>query len=291
MSVTALMYAAMDGNLRAVKANLNKIKKRSSGGETALMKTAHNGHASCIPFFKRELGIQDRNGWTALMWATYDGRVDCIRLLLSEAGKQTTKEWYDFPPGTTALMIAAHRNYHEIVELLLPYEQGMTDSKGHTAKWYAYNSPRRGDFTRVRQLLENEGTERIPPPSPGLTSQEHINKLTAESEFLRKEIALSKNAYNEVEKKLARLNQEVFTLKQQIEKYQNMNKSRQKASDRKAEQAKAMITCIICLMNQRNILLLPCNHLCVCSSCMRQLENQKCPLCNGSIKGVARVYF
>ncbi|TNJ28274.1 Ankyrin repeat protein 1 [Giardia muris] len=65
-------------------------------------------------------------------------------------------------------MLAAHYNHPDIVELLLPYEQGLTDSKGHNAQWHAKNSTRGGDFTRVNELLENEGTERIPPPPKGL---------------------------------------------------------------------------------------------------------------------------
>ncbi|TNJ30635.1 Ankyrin repeat protein 2 [Giardia muris] len=102
------------------------------------------------------------------MYAAFNGKTDCVRLLLSEAGKQTTKGWKDFPPGMSALMIAAHRNRPEIVQLLLLYEEGLEDSEGHTAHWHAYNGSWGRDYSQVRQLLEKEGSERIPPPKEPL---------------------------------------------------------------------------------------------------------------------------
>ncbi|TNJ30758.1 Ankyrin repeat protein 2 [Giardia muris] len=165
MSLTDLMRAAWNGDLEGVKRNLNQVGMKDENGWTALMEAAIWGHANCIPLLEKEIGMQDNWGWTALMWAARNGETDCVRLLLSEAGKQTTKERDDFPPGTTALMIAARENYPEIVQLLLPYEQGLTDSNSHTAQWHGNNGdPKRGDFTQVRKLLENEGTERLPPP-------------------------------------------------------------------------------------------------------------------------------
>ncbi|TNJ26465.1 Ankyrin repeat protein 2 [Giardia muris] len=167
MSVTALMEAAGRGDLEAVKRNLNQAGKKDENGWTALMYAAINGRANCIPLLRKEIGTRDNWGWTALMLAARNGKTNCVQLLLSETGKKTTKEWNDFPSGTTALMLATHENYPDIVELLLLYEQGMTDSKGHTAQWHANSDTKIGDFTRVRQLLKYEGSERAPPPPKG----------------------------------------------------------------------------------------------------------------------------
>jgi hypothetical protein len=40
-------------------------------------------------------------------------------------------------------------------------------------------------------------------------------------------------------------------------------------------------TCVICLSDIRNVLLLPCRHLCLCSSCAENLKFQSanCPIC------------
>ncbi|TNJ26192.1 Ankyrin repeat protein 2 [Giardia muris] len=171
MSSTDLMRAALNGDLEGVEANLGDIGKQDKGGWTALMWAAIRGHANLIPLLGKEIGIQNNDGWTALMLAAFYDHTDSVRLLLCEAGKKSMKEWKNFldiyPLGMTALMLAAHQNYPEVIELLLPYEQGMTDSKGHTAQWHANNSTKIGDFTRVRQLLKYEGSERAPPPPKG----------------------------------------------------------------------------------------------------------------------------
>ncbi|CAF4259650.1 unnamed protein product, partial [Rotaria magnacalcarata] len=40
-------------------------------------------------------------------------------------------------------------------------------------------------------------------------------------------------------------------------------------------------TCVICLTDTRNVLLLPCRHLCICGSCAENLKFQSanCPIC------------
>ncbi|TNJ26173.1 Ankyrin repeat protein 2 [Giardia muris] len=168
MSVTDLMKAARDGDLKGVKRNLNQVGKQDRNGGTALMYATRQGHSDCIPFLEREIGMQDEDGLTALMWAAYHGKTDCVRLLLSEAGKHTTGAWSNFSPGATALMMAAHENHPEIVQFLLPYEQGMIDSNGNTAMWYANKRTSwMSDNYQVRRLLENEGSERASPPPQG----------------------------------------------------------------------------------------------------------------------------
>ncbi|TNJ28033.1 Kinase, NEK [Giardia muris] len=196
---TALMKAVEENHTDCVRLLLSEAGKQTTEewkftsarnrvifhpGTTALMMAAWMNHIDCIPLLEREVGMEDDDGRTALMYAARNGQVDSVKLLLSEAGKQTTKEWWVFPPETTALMLATYFNHSEIVQVLLPYEQGMEDSKGRTAEWYAYNSSWGGNFTRVRKLLENEGSERLPPPSPGLTNQERINEPIAENESL-----------------------------------------------------------------------------------------------------------
>ncbi|TNJ26174.1 Kinase, NEK [Giardia muris] len=191
MPPTELMEAVKKGDFKAVRANLSEVGKKDEYGETALMFAAINGHAYCIPLLEKEIGMQNKGGWTALMWAVYYGKTDCARLLLSEAGKQTTEEWNNFPPGTTALMIAAYHNHTEIVQLLLPYEQGMKDSEGHTAQWYANNGSKEDDSIHVRELLKNEGTERILPPLDlfgALKFLERVDKITNENTSLKQQL-------------------------------------------------------------------------------------------------------
>jgi len=43
--------------------------------------------------------------------------------------------------------------------------------------------------------------------------------------------------------------------------------------------------CLICLCEQRDTLIMPCGHMCVCSGCGKELINKKqtCPICRGNI--------
>ncbi|TNJ30051.1 Ankyrin repeat protein 2 [Giardia muris] len=267
MPETALMWTAENGDLWGVWRHIGEAGIQDEDGDTALMKATNNGHAKCIPLLEREIGMQSNDGWTALMLAALNGRTTCARLLLPEAGKQTTKEYtitsdgvvVTFPPGTTALMMAACRNYPEVVRLLIPYEQGLINSSGYGAQWYATKSPWVGRFSQVCKLLEREDMHRLPPPHnpgevPGLWDR--VSELTAENEYLKKKLASLRNSNEEVENSI---------------------------SD--------PLTCIVCLRNPKDTLLQPCNHLCVCSTCAEQIMNQTCPLCRTPIESTVKVHL
>lgn len=43
--------------------------------------------------------------------------------------------------------------------------------------------------------------------------------------------------------------------------------------------------CLICLCEQKDTLIMPCGHFCVCEDCGKQLvtAKQTCPICRGNI--------
>ena len=49
------------------------------------------------------------------------------------------------------------------------------------------------------------------------------------------------------------------------------------------------LTCQICMNADMNIVILPCSHLCACSSCVAQMT--KCPICRGPIKGYVKTFL
>lgn len=54
------------------------------------------------------------------------------------------------------------------------------------------------------------------------------------------------------------------------------------------------LTCVVCMENDRNILIEPCHHLCCCSACivqMRDSSNFHCPICRVSIEQAVEIYF
>ena len=46
--------------------------------------------------------------------------------------------------------------------------------------------------------------------------------------------------------------------------------------------------CVICLINPRKIVIVPCGHRCLCQKCYNLQKDQfkKCPICRGPIKYV-----
>jgi hypothetical protein len=54
------------------------------------------------------------------------------------------------------------------------------------------------------------------------------------------------------------------------------------------------VECVICLTNKKNILLLPCKHLCLCSECANNQEPSQriaeCPLCRKIITDKVSVF-
>ena len=49
--------------------------------------------------------------------------------------------------------------------------------------------------------------------------------------------------------------------------------------------------CIVCIKNQRTMLIKPCHHLMVCIECANTLKDYRCPVCQSAIKSLTRVYM
>jgi hypothetical protein len=53
-------------------------------------------------------------------------------------------------------------------------------------------------------------------------------------------------------------------------------------------QAQSM-DCVVCLSNQKDTMITPCNHLCLCSTCCANISC--CPLCRGAVERFVKVYM
>lgn len=49
--------------------------------------------------------------------------------------------------------------------------------------------------------------------------------------------------------------------------------------------------CIICFDNLKNIILVPCHHMAMCSFCYENLNRKMCPICRKNILNVVRIYI
>jgi hypothetical protein len=55
------------------------------------------------------------------------------------------------------------------------------------------------------------------------------------------------------------------------------------------EQIDTVLECVICMRNQKNRMLHPCGHVCVCQDCGTGIS--KCPICRTDITGTIPAYI
>lgn len=67
------------------------------------------------------------------------------------------------------------------------------------------------------------------------------------------------------------------------------NSKKRSSDENSSENKQVKMECIICEDEQRNIVLVPCGHLCVCSECSNAIAI--CPMCRLNITGRQRCYI
>ena len=58
------------------------------------------------------------------------------------------------------------------------------------------------------------------------------------------------------------------------------------------EEDKSKYECVICLNNPKDTVMMPCKHMCCCSSCYRKNKSKlsNCPICRKAIKTILTVF-
>ena len=114
---SALMIAALQGNLDLTRSMLLSGADPNQTGWTALMYAAASGNSNIarllISYGARVNATAD-NGYTALMMAAREGRTEVVALLLANGADASLKAG----AGVTAASIARDKNFPPIVELL-----------------------------------------------------------------------------------------------------------------------------------------------------------------------------
>lgn len=64
-------------------------------------------------------------------------------------------------------------------------------------------------------------------------------------------------------------------------------------AERAPEGTPENLTCRICMANLKNVMMLPCKHVCCCLDCARQVEvpMTKCPICRRGVDKMMVVYL
>lgn len=65
----------------------------------------------------------------------------------------------------------------------------------------------------------------------------------------------------------------------------NLENHDETASEKKSPED----VCTMCLDNERTHAFIPCGHLASCSSCVKRLEANRCPICNVTYNSYVRI--
>lgn len=49
--------------------------------------------------------------------------------------------------------------------------------------------------------------------------------------------------------------------------------------------------CVVCITDEADHMITPCNHICLCGSCQSTIEKNFCPICRRSMSTIVKVYF
>jgi len=70
-----------------------------------------------------------------------------------------------------------------------------------------------------------------------------------------------------------------------------VKKEKEKAIKKRLHNEEQKHVCVVCLTEPKCVLLMPCQHLCVCKDCSMRGELNKCPLCRKYVHQKMDVYF
>ncbi|XP_063531283.1 mitochondrial E3 ubiquitin protein ligase 1 [Cydia strobilella] len=159
---------------------------------------------------------------------------------------------------------------------------------------------RDGSFiTAVGELSGPPGALKIQPPRDGLplylttaTKSSLLKRLASSRDFLRVLVVLfgtvaalagSRIAYKYISRRRRKARE--HEVKQQLAAGRRERRAR--ARDRDLSEAQL---CVVCTENPKEIILLPCGHVCLCEDCSDNITEQ-CPICRERIESRAPAFI
>lgn len=93
-----------------------------------------------------------------------------------------------------------------------------------------------------------------------------------------------------------RVQNEIYRMKQQKEEEERKRNELRlleiEKDDRNTEEFKKPPKCVICMDHKAKCAVVPCGHVCLCSSCSKQGQNiNRCPMCRGYVEKIIKTYF
>ena len=152
---TALMYAALSGERRLVRALLDagaNVNAANSGGGTPLMYAALVGDGEAVDLLLGH-GADPRrvasNGWTPLMYAAAKGHIAVVEQLIRHGADPNAPDIY----GWTPLMRAVRENRLRVVEALLGIGQVNIRAQDEHGASALHHAAEMGFVDIVRRLV------------------------------------------------------------------------------------------------------------------------------------------
>lgn len=148
---TLLMRAAWDGNEELIRLLLDRkarVDQRNSRGESALMMAALQGKVGAVKLLHGRGAPLDGNGWTPLHYAAFNGHTEVAKFLLDNRANIDARA----PNGATALMLAARGGHLDLARLLIQRvaDVNAETDRGITALRWA-NETKNTDIARMLQ--------------------------------------------------------------------------------------------------------------------------------------------
>jgi hypothetical protein len=82
-----------------------------------------------------------------------------------------------------------------------------------------------------------------------------------------------------------------FKVNQENQRYREERVRNQEFLESQPEVIIDQVQCVICTVNLRNVILMPCKHYTICSDCFEVLDQTKCPMCRSPIESTIRVFL
>ena len=168
-----------------------------------------------------------------------------------------------------------------------------------------------GRITSIEQMTEYLNSlsplELDDPPNPGLppwyleemmTSSEHSpatgDRATAlteqqQLEALGVDTSGGRDLGETTSERAERLDRELRQARDMIRQMEEARSASSSGQQQEEEDLRTRVTCVVCMVNRRSVVLKPCNHFAVCSTCADRLE--KCPICTRDITGKEAIYW
>jgi hypothetical protein len=114
-------------------------------------------------------------------------------------------------------------------------------------------------------------------------NNQQILKLNSEQKIISDLTCINKK----LNIKLKETNNIIYKQENLILEY-NFKMNKLEKENRKMEET---FLCKVCFKNIPNIVLCPCNHVCICNECVRQLSSKKCPICRIFFRSTTVIYI